>query len=111
MLAPIREVVLNSIINTCDYYGWPLYAAHVHSNHVHLITESAKEIERVMQKIKLYCSRELNKQLKPTRKTKYWTHHGSTRYLWNDINLNNAMEYVVNEQGGKMACYCAEWFE
>ena len=39
---------------------------------------------------------------------RYWAHNGSTRYLWNQKNLNAAIDYVLNGQGMKMACYPAE---
>jgi hypothetical protein len=38
-------------------------------------------------------------------RARYWAKHGSTRYLWSQASLNAAMEYVLNGQGVKMACY------
>ena len=34
---------------------------------------------------------------------KYWTKHGSTKYLWTQPQLQGAIEYVKNGQGKIMA--------
>jgi hypothetical protein len=41
------------------------------------------------------------------RRRRYWTDHGSTRYLWNEESCKAAIKYVLNGQGAKMACYPA----
>ncbi len=36
---------------------------------------------------------------------KWWTRHGSTRYLWQPDHVNAAIHYVVEEQGEPMAVW------
>ena len=33
---------------------------------------------------------------------KAWSRHGSTRYLWTEEHIAQAVEYVVNGQGGEL---------
>ena len=44
----------------CAYRGWNLLAAHVRSNHVHIIVEAETRPEKIMNEFKAYASRELN---------------------------------------------------
>jgi hypothetical protein len=45
--------------------------------------------------------------LKPDHplRTRFWTKHGSTRYLWTRISLDAAIDYVINQQGAPMECW------
>ena len=55
-----RPVVLAAIQMHCAHRGWNLLAAHVRSNHVHVIVEAETRPERIMNEFKSYASRELN---------------------------------------------------
>ena len=90
----------------CEHRKWTLLAAHVQSSHVHAIVESEVQPERIMNTFKSYASRKLN-QTGPPRE-KRWARHGSTRWLWTDEQVRNAIRYVVEEQGSPMAVYVAE---
>ena len=46
--------------SNCAYRGWNLLAAHVRSNHVHIVVEAEAQPERNMNEFKSYASRELN---------------------------------------------------
>ncbi|HLD84872.1 MAG TPA: transposase [Coxiellaceae bacterium] len=98
-----RKIVLREIIDTCGYYDWELFAAHARTNHVHLVLSANDKPENVMGKLKAYASRALNK--KYGKKRKYWTHHGSTRYIWTSTFLFPVMRYIIDDQGERMACY------
>ena len=37
---PQRQIVLNTIKEVCQYQGWVLIAAHVRTNHIHLIVHA-----------------------------------------------------------------------
>jgi REP element-mobilizing transposase RayT len=100
-----RQVVLASIVNRCSQQNWNLLAAHVRTNHVHLVVEGAVRPERILSNLKSYASLCLN-QIKldePTRKR--WARHGSTRWLWEPKNVSAAIRYVVDEQGERMAVF------
>src|SRR3990167_723954 len=103
-----RQIVMKAMQNTCHYYQWHLYAIHVRSNHVHIIVSAKDKPEKVMNQLKAYASRSLN-QINPV-KQKYWVRHGSTRYIWSESFLFPAMQYVIDQQGERMACYYESWY-
>jgi len=103
-----RAVVLAAIQRHCAYRGWNLLAAHVRSNHVHTIVEAETRPERIMNELKSYASRELNRLTSEGPDRKRWARHGSTRWLWNDEDVRHALQYVIDEQGEPMALYVAE---
>ena len=98
-----RAIVLKSIQEVCAHMSWHLHAAHVRSNHVHIVVTSRCPPEAVMARLKAYASRALNHTFgtRPRR----WTRHGSTRYLRNEISLAAAIEYVVKGHGITMSVY------
>jgi REP element-mobilizing transposase RayT len=105
---PRRDVVLTSIVERCLQRGWSLIAAHVRSNHVHVIVDAEAAPERVMNDLKSYASRILNQAGFDTPDRKRWARHGSTRWLRERKNIDAAVKYVIEKQGDPMAIYCAE---
>jgi REP element-mobilizing transposase RayT len=93
-----RAAVLRAIQQVCKHRGWILLAAHVRTNHVHLVVETDTSPERVMRDFKAYASRSLDHK-------KAWTRHGSTRYLWERDDVAHAVRYVVEGQGEPMAVF------
>ena len=55
-----RTVVLEALREVCSHRGWNLLAAHVRSNHVHIIVEAEILPEKVMSDFKAYASRAQN---------------------------------------------------
>ncbi len=105
-----RTVVLAALQGHCAHRGWNLLAAHVRSNHVHVIVEAEAQPERIMNEFKSYASRELNRLGSDGPDRKRWARHGSTRWLWKDEDVRQAVEYVIGEQGEPMALFVAEEF-
>jgi len=103
-----RQLVLAAIQRHCGCRGWNLLAAHVRSNHVHVIVEAEIRPERIMTEFKSYASRELNQFTSERSDRKCWARHGSTRWLWTDEDVRNALRYVVYEQGEPMALFVAD---
>jgi REP element-mobilizing transposase RayT len=103
-----RQLVLVAIQRHCAYRGWNLLAAHVRSNHVHVIVEAETRPERIMNEFKSYASRELNQLTREGPDRKRWAWHGSTRWLWNDQDVQSVLHYVVDEQGEPMALFIAD---
>ncbi len=99
-----RTTVLSAIFEVCRHRNWCLLAAHVKTNHVHAVIEAEARPEILMNALKPKASRGLN-QTSPARKR--WARHGSTRYLWNDKDVQNAIRYIIDEQGDPMATYTA----
>jgi len=103
-----RAVVLEAIREVCAYRGWLLLAAHVRTNHVHVIVEAEDKPEKVMNDFKRYASRNVSRSGSGEPGRKRWARQGSTRYLWKDEDVKEAVRYVVEEQGTPMAVFCAE---
>jgi REP element-mobilizing transposase RayT len=103
--APRRETVLASIRQSCAYRGWELLAVHVRSNHIHAVVTAPTAPEKVLSDLEAYASRRLTEKGFDDRARKRRTRHGSTRHLWTDDAVLDAVEYVVNGQGDKMAVY------
>ena len=97
-----RQVVLETIQEVLRHRGWRLWAAHVRSNHMHLIATAEAKPEKVMSDVKAWCSRRLRERLEKTDRTR-WTQHGSTRYLTTEDAFHEAVRYVVGGQGDEMA--------
>lgn len=103
-----RDIVLEALQSHCAHRGWYLLAAHVRSNHVHAIVEAETRPERIMNEFKSYASRELNRFRSDGPDRRRWARHGSTRWLWKDEDVREALRYVVEEQGEPMALFVAE---
>ena len=106
--ANCRSVVLTAIREVCAYRGWTLLAAHVRTNHVHAIVEADIRPEKIMNDFKSYASRSLNRSELGQPDRKRWARHGSTRWLWKDEDVGDAIRYVVEEQGQPMAVFINE---
>jgi REP element-mobilizing transposase RayT/type II secretory pathway pseudopilin PulG len=102
-----RGTVLQAIQNVCAHRGWWLFAAHVRATHVHVIVQAGDPPEKVMNDLKIYASRRLNEAGLDEFGCKRWVRHGSTRYLWDQKDLEGAIHYVLHEQGETMATYAA----
>lgn len=99
-----QEVVLGAILHVCRFRGWLAHAVHVRSNHVHLVVSGGEEPEKMMADFKAYATRVIRERGQDeTIVKKYWTRHGSTKYLWTKESLASAIQYVETEQGKMMA--------
>lgn len=47
-----RQIVLSAIREACAFKRWPLAAAHVRTNHVHLVMHTLEPPERVMAELR-----------------------------------------------------------
>ena len=97
--------VMGALREVCLRRSWKLHAAHVRSNHVHLVVTAQVAPERVMRDVKVHASRALDRMGLDGVARRRWTHHGSTRYLWKLEDVGSAVHYVVREQGIPMAVW------
>ena len=100
-----RQIVLEAIIKESQHRQWQLFAAHVRTNHVHVVVSADREAEFVMNCFKTYASRLLNQAEIDNTICKRWTRHGSTRYLWKEAHVQAAIDYVLHEQGEPMTMF------
>lgn len=102
---PRRQAVLASLVERCSNRKWVLLAAHVRTNHVHLVIEAEVRPERLMNDLKSFASRRLNELGFDGADRRRWARHGSTRWLWKRDAVAAAIQYVVDKQGEKMDVY------
>ena len=101
-----RSVILRAIMEVCDKKLWTLLAAHVRTNHVHVVVQAEATPEWVMSTFKRYSSRALNRLgIDERDDCRRWARHGSTRYIWTKAQLSAAIRYTVGGQGGQLAVY------
>jgi REP element-mobilizing transposase RayT len=98
-----REVVRVTIVEHCAIRGWRLHAVNVRSNHVHTLVTADESPEVVMNQFKAWSSRRLNEQaaLRGTKvapKHRWWTRHGSTKWINEEGYFQNVMRYIVDGQ-------------
>jgi REP element-mobilizing transposase RayT len=97
-----REIVLRAIMEGCRHRSWILLAAHVRTNHIHVVVNGEIAPERLMNALKSYASGALNLECPVDRR---WARHGSTLYLWTRHEVTSAIRYVVSKQGEPMALF------
>lgn len=100
-----RDTVLAAILERCVDRQWTLLAAHIRTNHVHIVIDADVPPERIMNDLKSYASRCLSRVGLDTPARKRWARHGSTQWLWKPENVSAAIRYVVDEQGDPMAVF------
>jgi REP element-mobilizing transposase RayT len=82
-----------------------LLAAHVRTNHVHVIVEAEVPLEKVMNDFEAYASRALSRLDGNEPGRRRWARHGSTRWLWRDRDVAEAIRYVVVRRGEAMQVF------
>jgi len=108
MSAPEQEIVCNAIVELAQERGWELLAVHVRTTHVHVVISAERDPGRLMSDLKARASRNLTLAGFDSADRKRWTRHGSTRHLFTDENVENAIDYTLNQQGERMAHYLKE---
>ena len=58
--SPRANTILAAMLVTCEIRGWPVYAIHVRTSHIHAVLESLESPERMLNDLKTYASRKLN---------------------------------------------------
>ena len=97
--------MLEGLKEACSDRPWFLFAAHIRSNHVHVIVQAETKPEIVLGNLKARASRRLTRLGIDPLGRRRWTRGGSKIYLWRQEAVELAIEYVVDRQGEKMAVY------
>jgi len=100
-----RETVLNTIIKVCEHKKWKLFAAHVRTNHIHVLLRALTTPSNVLHALKSYSTRAIKSQLWDEEVTKLWTRGGSARHIWKGERCIPTAYYIVYEQGYPMSYY------
>lgn len=101
----LRRITLEALRCVCAHRSWIAHAIHIRRTHVHAVIGGNTAPERMVSDLKAYATRAFRRAFPNNQRRRYWADHGSMRYLWNDLSLRAAIDYVLNGQGEKMACY------
>ena len=93
-----RELVDSTIRRHCEIRKWTVHAVNVRSNHVHAVISALVPPDAVMAQLKAWCSRKLGETCGKSRR-RWWTEHGSTRWINDEKHLHTAVQYVMDYQG------------
>lgn len=106
MDASEREIVYQSILSLAAERDWVVLAAHVRSTHVHVVIQTEqRDPGRTLSDLKARASRDLARAGFGNSERRRWSRHGSTRHLFEPLNIEGAIRYTLDEQGEPMACY------
>jgi len=97
-----RRIVETTIRRHCEIRNWALHAVSVQSTHIHVVVSADIAPEKAMEQFKAWCSRRLS-EAEPVGSTsavqpKWWTRHGSTKWIKDEVYLHNAIRYVLEGQ-------------
>ncbi|HUQ72070.1 MAG TPA: transposase [Planctomycetaceae bacterium] len=100
-----RELILTTIQDHCRHRGWTLHAVNIRSNHVHVVVSGLCEPETMMNQFKAWCSRRLSdaaglsaKVARHAGRRRWFTAHGSTKWINDEQYLADAIHYVLHGQ-------------
>jgi REP element-mobilizing transposase RayT len=92
-----RQVIEETVRSHCAVRGWLLHAVNARTTHVHVVvTANNNRPDKVMDQLKSWCSRRLNEQV--GEKRRWWTYHGSTKWINDEEYLASAIQYVLERQ-------------
>ena len=97
-----REIVESAIREVCRVREYLLYATNARTNHVHSVVSNSGKPERIMDSFKAYSTRALREAGLLGGDYKAWSRHGSTKYLWTEAEITNAVDYVLYSQGDEL---------
>ena len=94
-----REAVEKAIRETCEVRNWMLWAFNIRSNHVHSVVTAPCKPQKILSALKANATREMREQLCWKEEYSPWAFRGSKKYLWTEKDLDQAIHYVLYEQG------------
>jgi hypothetical protein len=66
---------------------------------VHIVISAGHKPEQMMTAFKAYATRAMRMAGLISESEKVWSRHGSTKYLWTEDQIGEAVAYVKFEQG------------
>jgi REP element-mobilizing transposase RayT len=97
-----RDAVEAAVRETCEARGWLLRAVNARTNHVHAVVSAGCRPEPVLRAFKANATRLMRERGHWTHAHSPWSEGGSRRYLWAERNIELAVSYVVDGQGGTL---------
>jgi REP element-mobilizing transposase RayT len=97
--AKMRGETDRAIRAHAEFRGWHLHAAHVRTNHFHIVVAAVLPSDRMLAQFKAYATRALRKSDAIGNRRNVWTEGGSKRRLYTDQAVIDACNYVMFSQG------------
>ena len=98
-LAQHERTTADAVIReSCGYRGWQVYALNVRTNHVHAVLLAEETPDTVAQILKARVSRALREGGSLGPEEQLWARGASRRPLFNEDELDAAIDYVLNRQ-------------
>ncbi|MCB9932328.1 MAG: transposase [Planctomycetes bacterium] len=97
--ASSRKIVREAIEGYCRFKNWPVLALNVRSNHVHVVIKAVENSSKMLNAIKARATRMLREAGKFDADRPIWTERGNQGRLLTEKSVNDAINYVLNEQG------------
>ena len=97
-----RFVIDHATRGVCEHRAWTLHAINIRTTHVHVVVTSEDRPEKVMGDMKAWCTRRLRESGVVSAQNRMWSRHGSTRYLWDEVSVERAVDYVLRRQGAPL---------
>jgi REP element-mobilizing transposase RayT len=94
-----RRAIASSIRETCVIRKWNLWTLNVRTNHLHCVVTANYKARRLAAALKANATRAMRKAGCWHSEFSPWARGGSTRYLWNEKELVDAITYVEYDQG------------
>jgi REP element-mobilizing transposase RayT len=94
-----RQIVDESIRETCRIRKWSLLALNVRTNHVHVVVTANEDPKLVLNSFKANATRRLRQEGQWRSQSSPWAFKGSKRLLWNEKSVERAINYVLYGQG------------
>jgi REP element-mobilizing transposase RayT len=98
MSAEDRLDVRVAMMKTAEIRKWRITRVNVRTNHVHVVVQApGEQPEHVAAIFKTWATRALKSSGRHPGRTKFWTNQASTRHLFDDNDMFEAFEYVVDQ--------------
>ena len=99
LLGDERILVNRTLVEVCRHRAWVLLAAHVRTNHVHVVITATAPPARVLGDLKAWSTRRVIEARHRPPGALLWARGGSVRHVWTHKAVAEACFYVVHEQG------------
>ena len=96
-----RRATRDGILRAAGRRGWRLSALHVRTTHWHAVLVAGDGVapEAMLSSLKAYATRRLREDGLVAGGRKVWSHHGSTKYVFDEDAFQRVVHYVVEGQG------------
>ena len=94
-----RAAIDLGIRQTCAIRKWTLWALNIRTNHLHCVVTAQFSAKRTMAALKANATRAMRDAGCWRSDLSPWARGGSTKYLWTDEEVSNAIAYVIYDQG------------